>query len=132
MCWKKADELYNGGNAFKLTARDATGVIVTIIADNYYGYCKKEVKTQLSFAANLFGLAEEEHAGGALVFQSYDLGEEFNGDILARRSNHSFTEMSSLFASLMEVKPEGYAVDKKFPQIIYIPASSHFDLHAQK
>ena len=68
MCWKNEDELYNGGHAFKLTARDETGVIVTIIADNYFGYCKKEVKTQLSFAANLFGLAEEEHAGGALVF----------------------------------------------------------------
>jgi hypothetical protein len=24
------------------------GVMVTIIADNYYGYCKKEVKTQIS------------------------------------------------------------------------------------
>ena len=53
-------------------------MIVTIIADNYYGYCKKEVKTQISYAANLFGLAEEEHAGGAIVFPSYDLGEEFS------------------------------------------------------
>ncbi len=76
MCWKTEDELYNGGNAFKLTCRDESGVIVTIIADNYFGYCKKEVKTQLSYAANLFGLAEEEHAGGALVFPSYDLGED--------------------------------------------------------
>ena len=50
--------------------------MVTIIADNYYGYCKKEVKTQISFSANLYGLCEEEHAGGALVFPSYDLGEE--------------------------------------------------------
>ena len=41
------DELYNGGTAFKLTCRDETGVIVTIIADNYFGYCKKEVKTQI-------------------------------------------------------------------------------------
>ncbi len=39
--------------------------MVTIIADNYFGYCKKEVKTQISYAANLFGLCEEEHAGGA-------------------------------------------------------------------
>ncbi len=62
---------------FKLTARDASGVIVTLISDNYFGYCKKEVKTQISFAANLFGRAEEEHAGGAIVFPSYDLGEEF-------------------------------------------------------
>ena len=44
MCWRKPDELYNDGRAFKLTARDARGVIVTIIADNYFGYCKKEVK----------------------------------------------------------------------------------------
>jgi hypothetical protein len=132
MCWKQDGDLYNGGNAFKLTARDATGVIVTIIADNYFGYCKKEVKTQLSYAANLFGLTEEEHAGGALVFPSYDLGEEFNGDILARRSNHSFTETSSLFASIMDIQPEGYAVDKRFPEIVYVPAAAKFDLHAQK
>ena len=49
-------------------------MIVTIIADNYFGYCKKEVKTQLSYSANLHGLCEEEHAGDALVYSSYDLG----------------------------------------------------------
>ena len=51
--------------------------MVTIIADNYYGYCKKEVKTQISFAANLFGLCEEEHAGGAIAFATYVLGQDF-------------------------------------------------------
>ncbi|HTL73093.1 MAG TPA: hypothetical protein VL863_07290 [bacterium] len=132
MCWKKEDELYNGGNAFKLTCRDETGVIVTIIADNYFGYCKKEVKTQLSYAANLFGLAEEEHAGGALVFQSYDLGEEFSGDIHVKRMGHSFEEMVSVFAGVMDVQPEGYAVDKKFPEIVYVHETAHFDLHTQK
>ena len=65
---RDADEPYNGGGAFKITCRDRRGVMVTIIADNYYGYCKKEVKTQISFAANLFGLCEEEHAGGAMAF----------------------------------------------------------------
>ena len=55
MCWRDPDELYNDGGAFKICCRDERGVIVTIIADNYYGYCKKEVKTQISFAANLFG-----------------------------------------------------------------------------
>ena len=67
MCWSDENELYNNGNAFKITCRDASGVIVTLISDNYYGYCKKEVKTQIGFAANLYGLAEEEHAGGALA-----------------------------------------------------------------
>jgi hypothetical protein len=132
MCWKTEDEIYNNGNAFKLTARDENGVIVTIIADNYFGYCKKEVKTQLSFAANLFGLAEEEHAGGALVFQSYDLGEEFSGDMHVQRRGHTFEEMVALFGSIMNVKPEGYAVDKKFPEIIYVPENARFDLQTQK
>jgi hypothetical protein len=131
MCWKQADELYNGGSAFKLTARDRRGVIVTIIADNYFGYCKKEVKTQLGYAANLFGLVEEEHAGGALVFPSYDLGEEFSGDKHVPRLNHNFAEMASLFGGVMDVKPEGYAVDRKFPDIIYVPENVHFDLHKQ-
>jgi hypothetical protein len=131
MCWRKEDELYNGGNAFKLTARDETGVIVTIIADNYFGYCKKEVKTQLSYAANLFGLAEEEHAGGALVFQSYDLGEEFSGDVHVKQLGHTFAEVAELYGDMMDVKPEGYGVDKKFPVIIYIPHDAHFDLLTQ-
>jgi hypothetical protein len=131
MYWKTGDELYNDGGAFKLTARDESGVIVTLIADNYFGYCKKEVKTQLSFAANLFGLAEEEHAGGALVFPGYDLGEEFNGDILSRRLPHSFVEMTKMFSDIMDVLPEGYAVDKNFPEIVYVPASAKFDLKSQ-
>ncbi|HUZ07229.1 MAG TPA: hypothetical protein VMV89_07040, partial [Candidatus Paceibacterota bacterium] len=92
MCWKNEEELYNNGGAFKLTCRDETGVIVTLIADNYYGYCKKEVKTQISFAANLFGNCEEEHAGGALVFPGYDLGEEFSGDAHVRSMGYSFTD----------------------------------------
>jgi phosphoenolpyruvate carboxykinase (diphosphate) len=131
MCWKKEDELYNNGGAFKLTCRDESGVIVTIIADNYFGYCKKEVKTQISYAANLFGLCEEEHAGGALVFPSYDLGEEFSGDVHVRRRGHSFTEVASLYGAMMDVKPEGYGVDKKFPEILYVPHDANFDLQTQ-
>jgi hypothetical protein len=87
MCWKNADELYNDGKAFKITARDKRGVVVTIIADNYFGYCKKEVKTQISYSANLFGLCEEEHAGGALAFPSYDLGERFHLDTPAGKQS---------------------------------------------
>jgi len=131
MCWKDENELYNGGGAFKLTCRDETGVIVTLIADNYYGYCKKEVKTQISYASNLFGSCEEEHAGGALVFQSYDLGEEFSGDVHVKRMGHTFEEMTSLYDDAMDVKPEGFAVDRRFPEIIYVPEGAHFDLHKQ-
>lgn len=132
MCWKDEWEFYNNGQAFKLTCRDRTGVVVTLIADNYFGYCKKEVKTQISYAANLFGLCEEEHAGGALVFPSYDLGEEFSGDLHVKRMGHTYAEMISLFTDAMTPKPDGYAVDKKYADIIYVPEDANFDLQKQK
>src|SRR5277367_5871461 len=131
MCWKTENEIYNNGGAFKLTCRDESGVIVTIIADNYFGYCKKEVKTQISFAANLFGLCEEEHAGGALVFPRYDLGEELNPDPRLRKSEHTFEEVASFYAEQIEIRPQGYGVDKRFPDILYVPENARFDLHRQ-
>src|SRR5271170_4124661 len=131
MCWRDENEIYNNGGAFKLTCRDETGVIITLIADNYFGYCKKEVKTQISYAANLFGFCEEEHAGGALVFPAFDLGEEFSGDAHVRHLGHTFEEAASLYGGLMDVKPEGYGVDKKISEVIYIPQDAHFDLQKQ-
>jgi hypothetical protein len=131
MCWKKDDEVYNNGSAFKVCARDAAGVVVTLIADNYFGYCKKEVKTQISYSANLFGLAEEEHAGGALVYPTYDLGEEFSGSVHVQQRGHSFAEVAEKYATLMEVKPEGYAVDREYADILYVPEDVAFDLNAQ-
>ena len=132
MCWKDEGELYNGGSAFKLTVRDERGVVVTIIADNYFGYCKKEVKTQISYAANLFGLAEEEHAGGALVFPSYDLGEEMIGRKHMPKLDYSFEEVTRLYGELMDVQPEGYGIDKVNRDVIYVSEHVQFDLRAQK
>ena len=131
MCWTKDGELYNNGSPFKLTCRDQRGVMVTIIADNYYGYCKKEVKTQISYAANLFGSVEEEHSGGALVYASYDLGEEFSGNYHVRQRGHAFDEVVSAYGACMELQSEGYAVDKKFPEINYVPENADFDLKTQ-
>ena len=66
MCWEDPDELYNDGGAQVLPAA-MNKAVITVIADNYFGYCQKEVKTQIGLSANLFGLSEEEHAGGAQV-----------------------------------------------------------------
>ena len=132
MCWEDERELYNDGEPFKVTARDASGVIVTVIADNYFGYCKKEVKTQISFSANLFGGCEEEHAGGAYVYPSYDLGEEFSGGLHVRNRGHNFDEVVKLCGAAMDVRPEGYALDKRYPEIVYVPENVHLDLHNQR
>ncbi len=128
MCWKSEEELYNDGEAFKVTCRDERGVMVTLIADNYFGYCKKEVKTQISFAANLFGLSEEEHAGGAIAFPSYDLGEEFYFDDPLPKNNLTFKDITTLYADLMDTQPEGYGIDKKYPDILYVPENALFNL----
>ena len=124
MCWKNADEKYNNGSAFKLVCRTKAGVMVTLIADNYFGYCKKEVKTQISMAANLFGLCEEEHAGGALAFPRYNYGDEVNATRPARRMHldgHSFSEVQRLYGAFIDFKPEGYGVDKHYPEVLYVP-----------
>ena len=132
MCWRDPAEPYNDGSPFKLTARNASGVIVTIISDNYFGYCKKEVKTQLSFAANLVGRAEEEHAGGAIVFPSYDLGEDFQLATNLPDVNHTFPEALALLGDRAESQPGGWARDKLFADVLYVPADARFDLRTQR
>ncbi len=132
MCWKDADELYNDGGAFKITCRDDRGVVVTLIADNYFGYCKKEVKTQLSYATNLYGNCEEEHAGGALAYARFNLGDKFHMDARYSKDDHTFAEMASKYGELMDIQPEGYGIDKRYPDIIYVPENVQIDLNAQR
>jgi len=128
MCWKDPSELYNDGSAFKITSRDARGVIVTLISDNYFGYCKKEVKTQISYAANLFGLAEEEHAGGALLFTRYDLAEDFDSTRVTHKYPHTFEDAMALLGDAAHRQPDGSAIDRNYPEVLYVPADAHFKL----
>ncbi len=128
MCWKSPDELYNDGRAFKICCRDASGVIVTIIADNYFGYCKKEVKTQISFAANLYGLAEEEHAGGSIAFPSYILGQDFHAGRTVVLNEHPFADTLEILNHEIELKPEGYAIDRTWSDVVYLPEDTCFSV----
>ncbi len=130
MCWKDDKELYNDGGAFKATCRDERGVVVTLIADNYFGYCKKEVKTQISYSANLYGACEEEHAGGAIAFPSYALGEEFQVDT-QHVNGRTFTDVVVDYEHDMEVHPEGYGVDKTYPSVVYIPEHAFVSVREQ-
>jgi len=126
MYYRDGQELYNDGQAFKLTSRDESGIIFTIIADNYYGYCKKEVKTQISFAANHFGLCEEEHSGGALAFPTYELGEDFYANRSFVLKGTTFERALELLGERVEVKPGRYAVDKLHPEVFYVPEDAEF------
>ena len=128
VAWESEDELYNGGHAFKICARDAQGVIVTVIADNYFGYCKKEVKTQISYSANLFGNAEEEHAGGALVYASYNLGQEYHEDSCG--DSFTLAEVLARDPERFAPQPEGHALDLQQPHIVLVPANPYYSLRS--
>jgi hypothetical protein len=131
LCWRDPGERYNDGNAFKITARDASGVIVTLLGDNYFGYSKKEIKTQIGYAANLYGQAEEEHSGGALAFVRYNHGEDFGVDPRTRNLDWRFEEVLARYGDRMDLQPEGHALDKRFPSLVYVPEDLCIDLHQQ-
>jgi len=131
MCWEDPDELYNDGKSFKITARGSEGVIVTLIADNYFGYSKKEIKTQISYSANLYGQCEEEHSGGALAFSSRDLGEDFYSTSYAPNNKSSFARLVEILADTIEVHPDGWARDKNYPDIIYVDEKAYYSLKTQ-
>lgn len=129
MCWRDESELYNDGSSFKITARDARGVVVTIIADNYFGYAKKEIKTEINYSANLFGLAEEEHSGGAIAFARSIMSDDIVGELYSNKLDglYTFEEAMTLLGDRVDIHPDGYAVDRKYPQVVYIPESA--DIH---
>ncbi len=133
MCWKEANELYNDGQPFKISCRDERGIVITIIADNYFGYWKKEIKTQLSYSANIYGLVEEEHAGGTLAFPRYNLGEIYEGKQYIFNEDlkdAKFDFVKKNYGFIMDINESmNYGTDKTNSNIIYIPEDSRFDLN---
>lgn len=127
-CWRNEDDLYNDGKAFKVCARDERGVMVTVIADNYFGYCKKEVKTQISYSANLLGCAEEEHSGGATVYPAWNLGTDFTD---RTPDKYSLDDVLATNHARFERQPEGHAIDKKWPNIVLVPEGSRYSMRNQ-
>lgn len=132
MCWENPDELYNDGQPFKITCRDERGIMVTIITDNYFGYCKKEVKTQISYSANLYGLVEEEHAGGAMAFPCYQEGESFSLSRIFKHSKQTFSSLKNCLGDRITLKKGGYAVDNNFKDIIYLPENAKIHMAEQE
>jgi hypothetical protein len=127
MCWENDGELYHDGKPFRAVARSNSGVIVSIIADSYNGYGKKEIKTHISYAANMYGLCEEEHSGGALTFPRYNLGEEFNYEEFFN-TKIPFDDLLKSNGANVDVLGDGYAIDRNYNSIIYVPGNATFSL----
>ena len=128
-CWKDENELYNGGKAFKCVARDERGVIVTVIADNYFGYCKKEVKTQIGYSANLFGCVEEEHSGGAIAYPRYNLGQEYTD--AHTPAGATLEHVVERNPGRFEVREDGSAVAVADPTVVLVPGGARYSMRSQ-
>src|SRR5690606_34551794 len=83
-------------------------------------------------AANLTGRSEEEHSGGALVFPSYNLGDVIRGasDFVGVKG-FTFERAMKVLRGRAAVHADGYAVDRKFPDIVYIPEDADINLPLQ-
>ncbi|MDD4830236.1 MAG: hypothetical protein PHE13_07015 [Bacteroidales bacterium] len=130
MFWEKEDELYNDGQSFKLTVRTEQGIIISVIADNYFGYSKKEIKTMISYSSNLYGNSEEEHAGGALVFPAYNQGDNYIAK--PTKIKAIFQEVIDNNSDKIDFFPEGYGIDKTYKNIYYLPENVEFSVQTQK
>ena len=128
-CWKDENELYNGGKAFKCVARDERGVIVTVVADNYFGYCKKEVKTQIGYSANLFGCVEEEHAGGAVAYPRYNLGQEFTD--VHTPEGLTLEHVVERNPGRFDVREDGSAAVVEDPTVVLVPGGARYSMRSQ-
>ena len=124
MCWSDESELYNEGKPFKLCARDESGVILTIVADNYFGYCKKEVKTQISYSANLFGLAGEEHSGGARAYISHNEGQEYATPVC----DQTVSDVVMANPDHFEMLSDGQARVLDIDDVVLVPGGTKFSL----
>ncbi len=132
MCWQHEDEFYNDGKPFKLVCRNMQGVIVTLIADNYFGYSKKEIKSQISYSANLFGGCEEEHSGGALAFARANLGEIYLPSVVESNGHGAFDKTIELLGDNITLNHSGYATDRNYPAIIFIPETAQINIQTQQ
>ncbi|KAL0227701.1 hypothetical protein RCL1_003844 [Eukaryota sp. TZLM3-RCL] len=130
MCWKNEDELYHDGQAFNLWFRTKHGHAVILVTDSYFGYYKKTVKALLSFASNL-SFSEEEHAGGCLAFSSYNLGTWFK--LRQSQAQHwdngmTLEDVASVLGDSVIMTSQGYALDKRFPDVVYVNGEAEFSV----
>ena len=59
------------------------------------------------------------HAGGAVVFPSYDLGEEFDPKAILPPTPHTFKDTLMALNASEEASSEGYLIDEEFPSVVF-------------
>ena len=68
-----------------------------------------------------------------MAFRRRNHGEEYGVDIKTRKhaDKYQLENLIEQYGSVMDVHEEGYATDKKFPDLVYLPLDIRMDLHKQ-
>jgi hypothetical protein len=66
-----------------------------------------------------------------MAFASFNLGEEFNADS-KKYNNRTFADVVRDFGALMDVQPEGYAIDRQHPTVVYVSETARFTVSDQR
>jgi len=104
---------------------------VTILSDNYFGYCKKEVKSYISYSANLFGLCEEEQRRRRVVVHAVRPRPPISPPPGYHQISRTLAEGDDA-ARRPRGAPAGRARDRpQLPDILYVPENAHFDLPSE-
>lgn len=125
-------KLYNDGDSFLLKIRDSSGVVITIVGDNYFGLGKKTIMTDASFSADRRGNTIQEHAGGNIVFAESDSGGKFsykNDAPKIEGATESYHEALALSCGELVAQDEGYAIDSLEPDNILLNETAEFTLN---
>ena len=89
------------------------------------------MKTQIGYSANLYGFCRRRTCGGAVAFQRQIHGNEYGVGSAAKEPGYGYSDMVKQYAELMDLMPEGYAIDKQHPEIVYVPHNMKMDVMKQ-
>jgi hypothetical protein len=132
MCWQKPEELYNDGspsNSPPATPRAHRHLHFRQL----FRLLQKRGEDPDQLRRQPARPREEEHAGGAIVFPSYDLGEDFQlSKHLVPSSTTPLPRRSALLGDRAVLQPGGWARDRHYPDICYVPDGAYFDLRKQR
>jgi phosphoenolpyruvate carboxykinase (diphosphate) len=126
MCWRDPKTSYNNGGAFKAhlprpARRDRhhdRRQLLRLLQE------RSEDADQLR--RQPLRLCEEEHAGGAIAFPTYVLGQDFHADRTVSHQKGEFEDAMRLLGDRVEPQAGRLCGGPRYPNIFYVPEDAEF------
>ena len=130
MCWKNEDEIYNDGERLqdhlpRPARRDGDDHRRQLLRLLQEGSQNADQLRREPVRAR----AKRSMPAGRIAFPAYVLGQDFYADRTVHAEDRPrSTTRCSCSATASSCKPEGYAVDRRYPDILYVPENAEFNV----